>query len=439
MHVRLSTGEVLTGPKHLSMRGDIQLWGRGVDLSKAYKEVGILPSSVRHNVLGVRKVCGTWAYFISRSLPFGASASVFAFNKLTRALWAILVRKFHVLASVFYDDFPVVEYGELCNGTTVLLNTLLDLLGWQHAVVGKKAIPFGAKMAALGVEFDLSTISRGTFKVQNKAGRIERIIKLLRECGKNGKISNHDISVLQGLLNFAGRFFMGRAVKFPTYLLSNYEKWRYDKSQLSAIIDSTCAMLETLKPHIVSCFEITTPIVVYTDAAFEKDVATWGAIIFDRRSGLTAVHWHWGTIEAALVSAWKSSSGEQIISQAEAYAVLVLRYRYSYTLLNRPSLWFIDNEAARYSLIKGASPSLSMFLLIQEMSLIDSVQPAGAWYERVPSSSNIADLPARGDQMKACELVRGVPKGDIILSRDMMKRLQTRPLMTWLLDEIRGW
>ncbi len=196
-----------------------------------------------------------------------------------------IIRKFNVLASVFYDDFPVVEYGELCNGTAVLLNTLLDLLGWQHAIVGKKATPFGAKMAVLGVEFDLSTISRGTFKVQNKAGRIERIIKMLRECGETGKISNHDnhdISVLQGLMNFAGRFFMGRAVKFPTYLLSNYEKWRYNKSQVAAVIDSTCTMLETLKPRIVSCFEITAPIVIYTDAAFEKDVATWGAILLMR-------------------------------------------------------------------------------------------------------------------------------------------------------------
>ena len=67
-----------------------------------------------------------------------------------------------------------------------------------------------------------------------------------------------------------------------------------------------------------------------------------------------------------------------------------------------------------------------MFLLIREMSLIDAAQPTGAWYERVASSSNVADLPSRGEHMKACELVRGVPKGDITLSHDMLARLQTR-------------
>ena len=91
---------------------------------------------------------------------------------------------------------------------------------------------------------------------------------------------------------------------------------------------------------------------------------------------------------------------------------------------------FIDNEAARYSLIKGASPSLSMFLILGEVSMIDSSQPTGAWYERVASSSNIADLPSRGDHMKACELVRGLPKGDIVLHHEMLERLHANPLIS---------
>lgn len=69
-----------------------------------------------------------------------------------------------MLATVFYDDFPVLEYSDMSNARTLLLNTLLDLLGWQHAVVG-------STMAVLGVEFELSAIFRGTFKVRNKPGK----------------------------------------------------------------------------------------------------------------------------------------------------------------------------------------------------------------------------------------------------------------------------
>ena len=67
--------------------------------------------------------------------------------------------------------------------------------------------------------------------------------------------------------------------------------------------------------------------------------------------------------------------------------------------LNRPSLWIIDNEAARYSMIKGASLSLSMLLLIREIAMIDAEQSTGAWYERVLSACNIANLPSKGNYM----------------------------------------
>ena len=46
--------------------------------------------------------------------------------------------------------FPVVEYSNLSHGTTILLNTLLDLLGWQHAVVGKKATPLWISDVSIG-------------------------------------------------------------------------------------------------------------------------------------------------------------------------------------------------------------------------------------------------------------------------------------------------
>lgn len=106
--------------------------GRGVDLTKAYKQVAVHPSSLKHAVVAVRREDGTWGYFASHSLPFGASASVFAFNKLTKALWALLTRKFSLFASVFYDDFPV-EHSAITPHTTQLLEAFFDLMGWDHA------------------------------------------------------------------------------------------------------------------------------------------------------------------------------------------------------------------------------------------------------------------------------------------------------------------
>ena len=386
--------------------------------------MAVAPKSLKHSVLGVRKRDGSWKYFLSRSLPFGVGASVFAFNKLTRAIWCILVRKFGFHASVFYDDFPIVEYDLLCESSTQIINNLLDLLGWRHAVVGKKAVPFSSHMVVLGVQFDLHTLCQGRFTVQNKEGRIKRIITMLEAVGSRGEISSREISVLQGLLNFAGRFFMGRALKFPIFLLSKLEAASKDAKTVRLFVDNTKALLTTLKPRIVAVQSCELPVVIYTDAAFENETATWGAVLIDRVSNYRVVHW--GVIPKDLVESWQAATGSQVISQAELLVALLVRLHYRDTLLNRPSLWFIDNESARYTLIKGFSPSISMFSLVKEVSFLDASSPCGAWYERVPSLSNIADLPSRGEYDTAARMIDGKVKGDIQIPSDVMSRLKVR-------------
>ncbi len=105
---------------------------------------------------------------------------------------------------------------------------------------------------------------------------------------------------------------------------------------------------------------------------------------------------HHGTVPSAMVKAWQATAGEQIMCQIEMYAALLVRFRYRDLLLNRPCIFFIDNEAARIALLKGVSPSISLFRMTHAVSVLDAAKPCGIWYERVPSFSNISDLPSRG-------------------------------------------
>ena len=68
-------------------------------------------------------------------------------------------------------------------------------------------------MTVLGVTFDLTQVWEGNVKVANKAGRPDRILEISRNLAQTDEPSMHDISVLQGLLNFAGGFVAGRAFK----------------------------------------------------------------------------------------------------------------------------------------------------------------------------------------------------------------------------------
>lgn len=52
--IALASEQVLEGKVHPGFAGRPELGGRAVDLSKAYKQVAIHPSSRQHTVLGVR-------------------------------------------------------------------------------------------------------------------------------------------------------------------------------------------------------------------------------------------------------------------------------------------------------------------------------------------------------------------------------------------------
>ncbi len=108
------------------------------------------------------------------------------------------------------------------------------------------------------------------------------------------------------------------------------------------------------------------------------------------------------------------------------YAALLVRFRYRDLLLNRPCIFFIDNEAARIALLKGASPSISLFRMTHAISVLDAAKPCGIWYERVPSFSNISDRPSRGRAEEAALLVGGECKGDIGLDDSLIAYISSK-------------
>jgi hypothetical protein len=96
---------------------------------------------------------------------------------------------------------------------------------------------------------------------------------------------------------------------------------------------------------------------------------------------------------------WTFIGLQQKICQIELVAVLFVRYFYRNELSNSSALYFVDNEAARFCLIKGSSPALSMYNICRAVSLVEAEFPSASWYERVASESNIADPPS-GSKLK---------------------------------------
>ena len=89
-----------TGRRHPDYDRKPLLLGRGIDLSKAYKQVSVAPQSARHSVLGVRSESGEWKFFISKSLLLEPRPAFCIQQDHARYL-DFDVRKFHLLPLYF--------------------------------------------------------------------------------------------------------------------------------------------------------------------------------------------------------------------------------------------------------------------------------------------------------------------------------------------------
>ena len=102
--------------------------GRTLDLSKAYKQLAIMPDHAHLAVVGF-PVRGTWQFYRSIALPFGATGSVYGFVRVSQALWFVVTKLLKAITSHYFDDFPMIERTA---GTRVLFlsfGAILDLLG----------------------------------------------------------------------------------------------------------------------------------------------------------------------------------------------------------------------------------------------------------------------------------------------------------------------
>ena len=115
-------------------------------------------------------------FFIFNALPFGATGSVYSFNRVAKSLWHAMVSLGGVWTTQYYDDFPNIELRSLADNSRAFMEFILDALGWRFASEGKKAEPPLPCFRVLGVLMDMSHSSTGKLVVSNKPERVEDLV-----------------------------------------------------------------------------------------------------------------------------------------------------------------------------------------------------------------------------------------------------------------------
>ena len=91
------------------------------------------------------------------------------------------------------------------------------------------------------------------------------------------------------------------------------------------------------------------------------------------------------------------SGKKQVIGQAELVAVPIAITIWGKVMAGRDILFFGDNDSATACLVNGGSPvDDSRDIVVATRRLLAGIA-AAPWFCAVPSPSNIADAPSRGD------------------------------------------
>ena len=97
---------------------------------------------------------------------------------------------------------------------------------------------------------------------------------------------------------------------------------------------------------------------------------------------------------SSLVVSWPEEQ-KQVIGELETLAVLAAIHLWESYLTAKHVVFFIDNEASRFCILKGYSKNDAISKMVHSLASHEESVGCFTWFARVPSEANIADAPSR--------------------------------------------
>ena len=173
------------------------------------KQLPLHEADVAKAVVTLRDpACKKAKHFTVCTLPFGASASVLHFNRISTLLWALGCH-LNIIWSSYFDDYPVLCPEGLERSSLGAAKAMLGLLGFEYS--SEKLKEPGPKSEMLGVELDLTESKTGCIAICNKRDRVDEISAALDKIISEGRLRPRDFQSHLGRLQFAEMQIAGRA------------------------------------------------------------------------------------------------------------------------------------------------------------------------------------------------------------------------------------
>ena len=348
--------------------------------------------------IAVKRPGGGVGIFAALALPFGASGSVSSFLRVAASLTYIGVVALQVLWTSFFDDYTCVCVESEETNVSFYVESLFRLLGVWFAETGSKATSFGPSFKSLGVIFDVGAIPDGTFALQHTESRKSELVQFLDNLISARRSTPKELERLHGRLIWFSAFVFGRTMNQLVKTIS------LESLQRKKVISFTSDFLQTLtdlkhaigssKPVVISKTLCTTWY-VFTDGAYEPDsdvLASVGAVLISPTG--TPVQCFGEVVPKTFVDELLQHSSHPIYELEVLPVVMATRLWMKY-LTGCPTVYFLDNVAARATYIKGVGATPPSIPMLKDFVRLEARLKIYSWFGRVPSHSNIADSPSR--------------------------------------------
>ena len=401
--IPLSNGLFLKGMLHDSLDVNMArcLVGRTLDLDSAYKQVLVSCDTLWTAILAIEDPHGRKQLFRSNVLPFGASAAVYGFNRLSRALYTIGVRLFALLWQNYYDDYPQLDLH--CNGNAAqeTAERLLELLGWTYSKKPAKRQPMKQVFDLLGVTFDFRRCGSHEIVITNKASRVEQVRREVEAILACGTLSAARAASLRGRLQFMesqvfGRMLSANLREFQARVVGRSPGINVHVS-LQEELNWVLGFLRMDAPRVLKSQVRQSRMLVFTDAALEdsSSLATVGMVAFRMEGERCVDSFFFSDKVPEKILAMLQAKTKKVIAALELAAAVLGVVVLSSGLFGVRFFLFCDNEAARASLISLYSSVVSHNKLLKKLCEVLCRNSLFLWTARVPSASNVADAPSR--------------------------------------------
>ena len=382
--------------RHAQSSG-LKFWRR--DHEGAYRQIPIVeedqPPTV---VVFCDPVSGKLVFFYHKALPFGATASVYGYNRVSRAVVFLARKLLDIPVDSYFDDFWCVDRADRAKASFDAFADLNVLLGF--AIKEKKDVLPTCSDALLGIQVNITSVP---FSASITTERSSSLQAFLRKSLQLGRLSPASAATLAGRMNFAETAMFGRVGRAPLRAVYARQFQPCDRSlnryaltaSLRAALQALLLLLDSPPPRVIPVpWTVLAPVTLFTDG---EGYGSIGGVLLTHEAGGRAFAFS-SKVTNRVIRMLHARRNQ--IALIELLAVLTAVDEFAELLRGRDVRIFIDNVVAEASIRNGymRRDSRDACVLVAALWQKFLQLQINVWVDRVPSRLNIADGPSRPDK-----------------------------------------